>query len=514
MRSAVPFLLTAALTAASFPPFDLEYLAFVALVPMLSATAGGSWRRDLLGGWLAGWAASTAIVWWVINTITHYGGISWALAVPVLLLMTWGMGLFWGLFSWARGRVLKRWPGFPDFLVSPLLWVALEYGRSNLPDIDFPWALLGSSQYLNLPLIQAADLFGVWTLSFLIVSANAAVAALIDGGRRAGRSAGPAARALPLAVVAAAGLLVWTYGVEKLKGPAGEGSIRAAVVQGNVEQEIKWDPAYRRNTFDTYAALSREAAAEGVDLVVWPETAAPFFYQFEPGYQVEISELAKQIGTAILFGSPGREGEGRDVSLRNRAYLVSAGGELQGWYDKVHLVPFGEYVPWRSLLFFVDKLVEAVGEFSPGKGPRLLDVEGRRFGTLICYEVIFPDLVRRNVNEGAEFLVNITNDAWFGRSPASRQHFSALVFRAVENRRPIVRAANTGISGFVDSRGRILLASELFVSGHYEAEIGLSAERTLYGRVGDVLPAACAGLSVVLLLGCLRKKGRPKRYRL
>jgi len=514
MRSVILLLLTAVLTAASFPPFDFEYLAFVALVPMLSVTAVGSWRRDLLGGWLAGWAASTAIVWWVINTITHYGGVSWMLAVPVLLLMTWGMGLFWGFFCWGRGRILNRWPRFPDFLVSPLLWVALEYGRSNLPDIDFPWALLGSSQYLNLPLIQVADLFGVWALSFLVVSANAAAAALIGGRGRAGRPAGPAARVIPLAVVAAVGLLAWLYGADKLKAPEGEGSIRVAVVQGNVEQEVKWDPAYRKETFETYAALSREAAAGGVDLVVWPETAAPFFYQFEPRYQVKLSELAKQIETAILFGSPGREGEGRDGPLRNRAYLVSADGELRGWYDKVHLVPFGEYVPWRSLLFFIDKLVEAVGEFSPGTGPRLLDVGERRFGTLICYEIIFPDLVRRNVNEGADFLVNITNDAWFGRSPASRQHFSALVFRAVENRRPIVRAANTGISGFVDSRGRILLASDLFVSGHYKAGISLTAEKTLYGRVGDVLPAACAVLSAVLLLGCIRKERKPRRSRL
>lgn len=506
MRAVFPFLLTALLAAACFPPFDLWYLAFVALVPMLSVTARGSARRDFLGGWLAGWAASTAIVWWVINTITHYGGISWAVAVPVLLLMTWAMGLFWGIFCWARGRILRRWPGIPDVLVAPVVWVALEYGRANLPDIDFPWALLGSSQYLNLHLLQSADLFGVWTLSFIIVAANSAVTGLLPVEASKGRAAGFAARLLPAAAVALVILAAWGYGANRLKKDPEAGEIRVAVIQGNVEQDVKWDPAFKRVTFDLYADLSREAAATAPDLIVWPETAAPFFFQAEPRFQREISGLARETGAALLFGSPGREGEGRTFSLKNRAYLVSSDGELQGWYDKVHLVPFGEYVPWKKALFFVDKLVEAVGEFSPGEGPRLLEAGNRKFGTLICYEIIFPDLARRNVRQGADFLVNITNDAWFGRSAASRQHFSSLVLRAVENRRPVVRAANTGISGFVDSRGRILTASELFVRGHYAANVALSKERTLYSRAGDVLPALCAAVAAVLLLAGFRRR--------
>jgi apolipoprotein N-acyltransferase len=511
VRAIFPFLLTALLTAACFPPFDLWYLAFVALVPMLSVTARGSARSDFFGGWLAGWAASTAVVWWVINTITHYGGIPWVVAVPVLLLMTWAMGLFWGVFSWARGRILERWPAFPDIIAAPVLWVALEYGRANLPDIDFPWALLGSSQYLNLPLLQSADLFGVWTLSFLIVAANAALAGLLPGEEARGGTAGRTARLLRLAAVALVILAAWGYGAGRLREEPGAEKIRVAVIQGNVEQDVKWDPAFKRGTFDLYADLSREAAAEEPDLIVWPETAAPFFFLREPRFQREVSTLARETGAALLFGSPGREGEGKNFSLRNRAYLVSANGELQGWYDKVHLVPFGEYVPWKKALFFVDKLVEAVGEFSPGEGPRLLEAGNRKFGTLICYEIIFPDLVRSNVREGADFLVNITNDAWFGRTAASRQHFSALVLRAVENRRPVIRAANTGISGFVDSRGRILTASELFVRGHYAVDVGLSRERTLYTRVGDLLPALCAAVATVLLLARLRRR-KSRRY--
>jgi apolipoprotein N-acyltransferase len=417
------------------------------------------------------------------------------------------MGLFWGIFSWARGRIMKRWPQMPDALLTPVLWVAVEYGRSSLPDIDFPWALLGSSQFLNLHLLQSADLFGVWTLSFLVAAVNAAVAGLLDS-----KTKGALFGLLQAGVVTVLVLAALGYGALRLDGQLAGGEIRTAAVQGNIEQDVKWDPAFKRATYDLYARLSREAAAESPDLIVWPETAAPFFFAGEPRYQEEISALARETGAALLFGSPGREGAGKPASLRNRAYLVAADGELQGWYDKVHLVPFGEYVPWKRLLFFVDKLVEAVGEFSPGDGPRLLEVGGKRFGTLICYEIIFPDLVRRNVRQGADFLVNITNDAWFGRTAASRQHFSALALRAVENRRPVVRAANTGISGFVDTRGRILVASDLFTRGHYGAVLQLSHETTLYTRMGDALPMACAAVAAALLLADMRRGKRGRRY--
>jgi apolipoprotein N-acyltransferase len=514
MRTLLAAALTAALTALCFPPFDLGFVAFGALVPLLLVTGESGGRRDLFVGWLTGWAASTALVWWVINTITRYGGVPWSLAVPILLLMTCTLGLFWAIFCWARGRILRRLPRWTDFLISPLLWVALEYGWARTPDISFPWSLMGYTQYLNLRILQAADLFGVWGISFLVVSANAAVASLLRSGPPEGRRDGWAARLLPAAGAAAMFLGAWVYGEGRLQEVEKGAPFEVVVLQGNVEQEIKWDPKFRREAIDLYGSLTREAAGEGAGLVVWPETAAPFYYGLEPRYSREIQELAREVQAPILFGSPAREEGAGGVSLRNRAYLVSAAGEDVGWYDKVHLVPFGEYVPWRRLLFFVDKIVEAVGEFSPGEGPVTLAVPGARVGTLICYEVVFPDLVRRAVNDGAQILVNITNDAWFGRTAASKQHFSALAFRAVENRRPVARAANTGISGFVDSRGRILQASELFVRGHYRAVLHPSSERTLYGRVGDVFPAACAVAVLAILLGTLRQKRRKKRYHL
>jgi apolipoprotein N-acyltransferase len=373
---------------------------------------------------------------------------------------------------------------------------------------------MGYTQYLNVKILQAADLFGVWGISFLVVSVNAAAASLLRSGSPEGRGGGKIARLLPAAGAAAMLLGAWAYGERRIEQVENGAALEVVVIQGNVEQEVKWDPAYRRETFDLYRALTREAVGEGADLVVWPETATPFYYRLEPRYRREILELAREVQAPIFFGSPAREEGAEGVSLRNRAYLVSAAGEDVGWYDKVHLVPFGEFVPWRRILFFVDKIVPAVGEFSPGPGPVTLTIPGARVGALICYEVVFPDLVRRAVNDGAQVLVNITNDAWFGRTAASRQHLSTLAFRAVENRRPVARAANTGISGFVDSRGRILQVSDLFVRGHYRAGLLPSSERTLYGRTGDLFPASCAVAVLVILLGLLRRKKGGKRCRL
>lgn len=509
MTTFLSLLLSVALTALSFPPFDFGFAAFVALVPLMAVTGGGSGRRDLILGWLTGWAASTAVVWWVINTIVHYGGISWTLAVPIILLLTWGLGFFWGLFSWARGRILKGRAGAFDFLLSPLLWVATEYARAHLADIAFPWALQGYTQYRNLPLIQVADIGGVWIVSFLVVMVNGALAGLVTRRRPTAAVRGWSGRLVPLGAAVLLVSSAWVYGLVRM-GEESEGrAVRVAVIQGNIAQEVKWDPARKQETVDIYAGLSREAAREGAELIVWPETAAPFYFQRASRYRRQVTALAEEIGTPLLVGSPAVEGEGPSATLRNRAYLLGADGDVRGWYDKRHLVPFGEYVPWRKLLFFVDKIVGAVGEFKPGEGAVTLDLPVGRFGTLICYEVIFPDLVRKSVVGGAEFLVNITNDAWFGRTAASRQHFTTLVFRAVENRRPVARAANSGISGFVDSRGRILAASALFVRGTYSATLRFSGEETLYSRWGDYFPRMCALAGLILLLPAVRRRRLP-----
>jgi apolipoprotein N-acyltransferase len=487
-------LLSAVLFIASFPPFEFGLLGLVALAPLLLALRSA--RRPFLTGCGAGWAAFTGVVWWVYYAMAHFGGIPPFVAAPLMLLMTAIMGAFWGLFAWAHARLRRAVPRVPDIILVPVLWTAAEYLRGAIPDGEFPWAILGQSLYRHLPLIQIADFGGVWAASSLAALTAAGIASFVRDPRGRGWDAGwkPLAAALGVLV------LCGSYGLFRLGQPAQGPSVRVAVVQGSVPQDLKWDRRFREETFRTHEELTRAAAGAGAELVVWSESATAFVYQREPDYQRRLAELVKESGTPLLFGSPAYENRGGRSSLRNRAYLLGPDGTVAGWQDKQQLVPFGEFVPWKRVLFFAKPLVQAVGSFDPGERPQVLSVPGGRFGTLVCYEVIFPDLVRRFAGAGAEFLVNITNDAWYERSAASSQQFANLVFRAVENRRPIARSANTGISGFVDIHGRIISASELFVRGQYRATLALSRRATLYTRWGDWLPRACTLIAIALLV--------------
>ncbi|PIQ97458.1 MAG: apolipoprotein N-acyltransferase, partial [Nitrospinae bacterium CG11_big_fil_rev_8_21_14_0_20_56_8] len=281
--------------------------------------------------------------------------------------------------------------------------------------------------------------------------------------------------------------------------------LRIALVQGNIEQSQKWDPAYRRQVLEVYEKLSAQAAEQGVDLIVWPEASTPFFFGLDKTGSRAVEELARNLKTPLLIGSPRLESPDPGATVYNSAYLVEKNGGTAGRYDKMHLVPFGEFVPFREVLFFVEKMVETIGNFGRGTEATVFNLDGRRFGVSICYEITFPWLVRQPVARGAGFLVNITNDAWFGKSAASYQHFSMAALRAVENRVPIVRAANTGITGWVDVSGRIRQPTGLFVQDVVIARITPNTgPRTYYARYGDVFSWACL-LSLIAFAARARK---------
>jgi apolipoprotein N-acyltransferase len=279
-------------------------------------------------------------------------------------------------------------------------------------------------------------------------------------------------------------------------------AMTVAVAQGNVDQARKWDPLFQEETLRRYRDLSMAARrqAGNLDLLVWPETATPFFFQLDPQLTEQVEAIVKEVRCPVVFGSPAvtqRNGRSR---LLNRAYLLSETADVLGYYDKQHLVPFGEYVPYQRILFFVHKLVQAAGDFVAGEDSTPLRLDGRRLGLLICYEAIFPGLAREAKRHGGDVLVNITNDAWFGNSSAPHQHLEMARWRAVENRMPLVRSANTGISVLVGASGRVVAQVPLNEQGFVVGALPVVRVATIYSRWGEWVAGVCL-LTVLVGLG-------------
>jgi apolipoprotein N-acyltransferase len=266
---------------------------------------------------------------------------------------------------------------------------------------------------------------------------------------------------------------------------------RMTIVQGNIDQAIKWDPAYQVQTLKKYLALSSPARTGPTDLVVWPETATPFYFLHHRDMTAMLLRGIRRIARAFLIGSPSLAQTQNAVSYHNSAYLIDPEGRLLGKYDKTHLVPFGEYVPFKKWLPFLGKIVQEVGDFKPGKKGTILRLGDLRLGLQICFEIIFAGLSRSMAGNNADLLINMTNDAWFAKTSGPYQHFSMAIFRAVENRKTLVRAANTGISGFVDPAGRIIASTPLFQEASLTRPLAILNEKTFYTRFGDLFALAC-----------------------
>lgn len=484
--------LSGGLLVLAFPSFDIWPLAFVVLVPWLARIPGQSPRTAGLGGLVAGMAFFLGSLWWVAGTMVRYGALPAPLALPVAIAVLAALALYLGLYVAAFSALLAwlRPTSGPAFvLAAASLWVALEYLRTHLLT-GFPWNLLGYSQYRNFALLPVATITGVYGLSFLVMATNAALAwALRHWGRWAetGRAVG---------VVAALAVLALVPG-RWMPAARPKPAVPVTIIQGNIAQELKWDPARQNETLRTYRRLTQAAAVEGQPaLIVWPETAVPFPFEADPRREA-VLDVARAVRVPLLVGAPRVDRAAGRVF--NSAFLIDPTGRVADRYDKVHLVPFGEYVPLRRVFFFADWFVAGgIGEFAAGTRQTLFESPAGRFGVTICYEAIFPDLVRRAFAAGADFLVNLTNDAWFGRTPAPYQHLAMATVRAVENGAYVVRAANTGISAIIAPDGRILRASGLFTQ---EALAGLVAPRrgtTFYTRYGDVF---AAGALLVTFLG-------------
>jgi apolipoprotein N-acyltransferase len=454
-------------------------------------------------GFWFGAAFFTGAVYWVVPVMGRYGGLAWSVAASILVLMVGFLALFSAAFAaWLHFMTVRLGAG-AALALAPAAWVALELLRNYL-FTGFPWVRLGTALHASRTLLQAASLAGVYGLSALVLAGAAGLAWVV---RRPRCSWALAHLSLVLALTLAAHF----WGRERARaleadGTAGDAALEVACVQGNVPQGHKWKSDEAAAIVARHLELTRQAAGAGAELVIWPESSMPFALRQNPEFAGRVREVARRSGVALLIGSldvraagaPGRE-------VYNSAFLLGEDGRIRGVYDKTHLVPFGEYVPLRRLLFFASSLVEEVGDLRAGSGeqPLATQVGGGAtpgLGVLICYEIIFSELSRQAVRAGASVLANLTNDAWFGRTSAPYQHFAEAVMRAVETGRWVVRAANTGISGIISPSGRVAVRTELGQVALAQAQVRPRHEVTLYVRTGDVFAWACAILALVAML--------------
>ena len=486
----------------SFPKFGHPAFAWIALAPLLVAISsrqafltGGLEPHESLSlirafalGLTTGIVYFTGTLYWITRTLAVYGNLQGWVAVLVNAVLIAYLASFPTIFAVVMRRLVFSF-GARALAAAPLVWVTTELGRTYL-FTGFPWVLLGYSQVTMLPIAQLASVFGVYGVSALVASVSAAAALVVAG------------RVGPVAPVAAAVLLVAVWGsLRAAKAEltrAGE-PIQVALIQGSVDQGEKWNTGRAAAILQRYLDMTRQAIGEGAELVLWPESSTPFFFEEDRDGADRVRTLARQARVPILLGSDQIE-RGRPDRYYNSAFLVRADGTTAGVYRKLHLVPLGEYVPLKQLFFFAAPLVEAVGDFSPGDQAVLLPVGGHLISTAICYEVVYPDLVRRFVSGGSELLTTITNDAWFGRTSAPYQHFAQASMRAIEEGRYLVRSANTGISGIVDPYGRVMAETAIYEPAVLVGEARFLHESTFYARHGDIVAYASAIMTAVALV--------------
>jgi apolipoprotein N-acyltransferase len=489
----------------------LAPLFFVGMIRGLTPRSAFLWAT------IAATLGYSAVLYWIYVVVHVHGHTSPIIAVAAVGVLAGYVGIHLGgvaaAAAWAEDRA-KRWA----VLVVPSAWVVAEHLRTFDLFTGFPWAFLGYALHGLPPARVAASVVGVWGLSFALVLAGTLV-------WMPGRVRWIGLSLLGLAALAA----VYASRGLPTEGGAPDPSLQLGVVQANIPQETKWDPNRAMEAFEAHVALTHEAAREGADLVVWPEASAPVFLQVEPEYRRAVSTLARQTGAAILVGglSVDRTDVGGDLRFHNSVFFVGPDGEFFDRYDKSRLVPFGEYVPLRFLLGFLSGLATGIAssDITPGPGPRAIVLpslgQDHALAPLICYEVIYPDLVRRVVRAGARVIVNVTNDAWYGRTSAPHQFLAIATMRSAENRLPMVRAANTGISAIVDAGGAVQAATPIFERRELRGTLpSRPAGVTMYTRFGDWVVwgswgilALAGGISLVRRGGSRgpRDRGRASR---
>jgi apolipoprotein N-acyltransferase len=492
-----------ALTAVAFPKFDLMFFAWISLIPLFFILDKARPRQGFVLGWIAGAVFYAVLLYWIPDVPAHYGHLPIVLSLLIDALLVLVLASTWAIFGWAFA-VLRAHLKNIAFFVAPFIWIALEYAVTHVLT-GFPWGLLGVSQYKNTAFIQISAITGVYGISFLLITFQSYFVVSIQSMKRA-----PFAVAtLAIAAAHVAGALTIPRTVP---GPE---TFKAAVIQGNVSSDTSWNRMTADQitaVFEEHMDLTRRARQAGASLIIWPEFTVPLCFSCtDPLYvrfRSALEEFVEDTGTTLVVGTNEVSGQGEQSRYFNSSLCLAPGRPVSR-YAKMHLVPFGEYTPYKAVFGFINKVTHAIGELTPGEFPALHSFREVPFGTPICYEIIFPDLVRRFTKKGARFLATITNDGWYGRSSAPYQHFAAAVLRAAENRRFLLRAATTGISGIIDPAGRVLARSEIETPTFLIGDVTPTAGLTFYARHGDVF--CFLGLTISALFLILSLFRTPKK---
>lgn len=495
------------LAAACYAPLKLWPLALVLLIPMITLAQCLEPRRAFMCGYLYGMALVLSGLYWISVVMTTYGRVNLGLAVFIMLLAALYGGLFFASFTW----LISWWKGprWALLILAPLFWAGNEYLRAILL-FGFPWCPFGQVLAAYPPMAQTAEFWSAPGLSAMVVLINMLLAwALIPGEPRWSNKTRIAYALVAVGILAAA----WGWGSMRMaevgRAMAAAPKITTTVVQANIALPVLHDRSKMAQVVGRAVTLTEQEAKKISTrpwLVVWPETAAPFYFAYQKQRSQGIIDLVDRLNMHLTLGSTGVKRSGDRSYSTNRSWLVTPELGLS-FYDKVHLVPFGEYVPFPSVFFFVRAIANVGMDMLPGKAGITLKAGPAVLGPLICYESVFPYLARAQANAGANLLINQTNDAWFGRTSAPYQHISHMALRCIETRLAGARAANTGISGFVLPDGRIVDTTGIFEPGVRTRALPLMKMETFFTRHGDYLgPGGLIVGCLVGLWGWLRRR--------
>jgi apolipoprotein N-acyltransferase len=486
---------------------DLGFLAFVCWIPLFQAVSGSSPRRAFALSFVAGLFHYAASQYWLYTAVHNFGGLSPMTSVFVMGLLFLVLAAYFAVIFWGSQWVCRRL-ALPPILIRPFFWVGVEYLRHYGPMGGYPWSQMAYTQGGFLSFMQSADLWGAYGLTFLVVLVNEAISLCLTSFRSTERK--PVLRYLfPAIFLLAANL---GYGIYRMRQapPKPLAELAVGVVQGNIPQEEKWQRGRAKRILQIFSEGTAQLEAQGAELILWPEASLPFSVSYDAEkFPMKIGNHAADVLLGAITHSQVSQKNWREQPVYNSALLLSPDGGILDYYHKKELVPFGEYVPYQELLFFAKKMVAEVGNLKPGESFHPIRYRNYRLGILICYEDIFPYISREMVARGAHVLINITNDAWYGRSSAAYQHQVYSQFRSVETRRSLIRATNTGISSLIDRYGRILWQGEIFTRENFLTNLQLFDDGTFYVRMGDKLPQLSLIIMALLVLIAGFRPARP-----